>query len=95
MENAWKEIHHGADMFVPGIYKFIIKYITPLFLLIILGVWFYQQGFPTIMMKGVPAANRGYILGARLGLLSMFLVLAVLVKIAWNKRYPKPKGKVI
>ncbi|MDP3804377.1 MAG: sodium-dependent transporter, partial [Candidatus Omnitrophota bacterium] len=53
MENAWREIHHGADMKIPGIYKFIIKYITPLFLLLILGFWLYQDGIPTILMKGV------------------------------------------
>ncbi len=36
MNNAWEEIHHGADMNIPKIYKPIIKYITPSFLLIIL-----------------------------------------------------------
>lgn len=35
MDKGWEEITHGADMKVPGIYKFIIKYITPLFILVI------------------------------------------------------------
>ena len=95
MENAWKEIHHGADMNVPRIYKFIIKYITPLFLLAILGVWFYQQGLPTIMMKGVSATSRLYILATRLGLAGMFIFLAILVKIAWGRRYKKLKEERI
>lgn len=91
LENAWKEIHHGADMKVPGIYKFIIKYITPLFLLTILGFWFFQQGLPTIMMKAVAGENKIYILATRIGLLAMFIVLAFMVRIAWRRRYKRMK----
>mgnify|MGYP001590149571 FL=1 len=39
IEKSWEEIHHGAEMRVPKIYKFIIKYITPLFLFLILVVF--------------------------------------------------------
>ncbi|MCM8770536.1 MAG: sodium-dependent transporter [Candidatus Omnitrophica bacterium] len=86
MENAWDEIHKGADMAVPKVYKFIIKYITPLFLFFILGMWFYQEWLPIIFMRGVSGANRYFILGTRIGLLILFFILAVLVKIAWRKR---------
>jgi len=94
MENAWKEIHHGADMNVPRIYKFIIKYITPLFLLLILGFWFFQQGLPTIMMKAVSAESRIYILATRLGLVVLFIILAFLVRSAWKIRYKKLKEEI-
>lgn len=86
MEKAWEEIHHGADMRIPKIYKFIIKYITPLFLILILIAWFYQQGLPMLLMKGVSQSDKPYILGIRLMLIGMFLTLAILVKIAWKKR---------
>ena len=33
IEKGWKEINSGADLRVPGIYKYIIKYVTPVFLL--------------------------------------------------------------
>ena len=33
IEKGWKEINTGADVRVPGIYKYIIKYVTPVFLL--------------------------------------------------------------
>ncbi len=32
IEKSWKELTSGADMKVPHVYKFIIKYITPVFL---------------------------------------------------------------
>jgi len=86
MEKAWDEIHKGADMRIPGIYKFIIRYITPVFLFVILGMWFWQEWLPIILMKNVSAANRPFIFGTRAGLLLIFIVLAVLVKIAWRKK---------
>jgi len=86
IEKAWKEIHHGADLHVPHIYKFIIKYITPLFLFAILGAWLYQEGLPTIFMKNVSPGDRPYIFATRIMLLGIFLSLTVLVKIAWSKR---------
>lgn len=48
MDKAWEEMHRGADMRIPGFYKFIIKYITPLFLLIILGSWLWQDIYPAL-----------------------------------------------
>lgn len=89
MDRAWEEIHEGADIAVPKIYKFIIKFVTPVFLLLILGFWFYQEGWPTILLKGVSAADKPYIFATRIGLVFLFIFLSVLVKIAWRKRYQK------
>lgn len=91
MNNAWEEIHRGADMRVPSIFKFVIKYVTPLFLLAILGSWFMQEGIPTILMKNAPEADRQFIFAARALLVGIFAVLAVLVKIAWSKKRPAEK----
>lgn len=86
MEKAWDEIHRGADMRVPRIYKFIIKYITPLFLFFILGMWLWQDWLSVILMKGVSAADKPFILATRIGLILIFAVLAILVKLAWRKK---------
>lgn len=86
IDKAWEEIHHGADLNVPAIYKYIIKYITPLFLFFILGFWFIQQGIPLILMKGISPEQKPYIFGTRIMLAGLLLLLAILVKIAWDKR---------
>jgi neurotransmitter:Na+ symporter, NSS family len=86
MDRAWKEIHQGADMNIPQVYKFIIKYITPLFLFFILGMWLVQEWLPIIMMKNVAGPDKPFIFGTRLGLLLLFIILAALVKIAWSSR---------
>lgn len=89
MENAWTEIHHGADIRIPAIYKFIIKYITPLFLFLILGFWFIQEGIPTILMKNVSASEKPFVLGTRIGLFIILLLFTIMVKIAWRKKRVK------
>lgn len=86
MEKAWDETHKGADMRVPGIYKFIIKYITPLFLVFILGMWLWQEWLPIIFMKNVSHADRIYVLLTRVGMVLVFLVLIILVKVAWKRK---------
>ena len=91
MENAWKEIHRGADMNVPGIYKFVIKYVTPLFLLLILGFWLYQEGIPTILMKNVSAADKPFVFATRSFLILIFMALALMVRAAWRRK----KGRVV
>jgi len=86
MENAWKEIHHGADMRVPRVYKYIIKYVTPLFLFAILGTWLVQDWIPIIFMKNIAAENRVYVLATRVTLLVLLGALAVLVRVAWRRK---------
>ncbi|NQU74440.1 MAG: sodium-dependent transporter [Candidatus Omnitrophica bacterium] len=86
IDRAWEEIHRGADIKIPRIYKFIIKYITPLFLFCILGFWLYQEGISFILMKGVSDAQRPYIFGIRLLLVTILATLIILVNLAWKKR---------
>lgn len=86
MEKAWTELHIGSDITIPRIYRFIIKYITPAFLLSILGVWFWQDWRSVILMRKVSEANRPYILATRIGLVIFFGVLTLLVYRAWRRR---------
>ncbi len=44
MDKGWEEITAGADMKVPMVYRFIIKYITPLFILIIFLTSMFKPG---------------------------------------------------
>jgi SNF family Na+-dependent transporter len=86
MNKAWDEIHHGANMRIPRIYKFIIKYITPAFLVFILGMWLWQDWIPLIAMTNVAEANRPYILATRIGLFALFIIIALMVKAAWRRK---------
>ncbi|MCD6309051.1 MAG: sodium:calcium symporter, partial [Candidatus Latescibacteria bacterium] len=86
IDRAWAEIHHGADIALPRIFRIVIKYVTPTFLLILLGTWTWQQAIPVLFMEGVPAGNRLWVLGTRLALLSIIGGVIVLVWWAWRGR---------
>lgn len=45
IKKGWAMAHEGAEMQIPNIYKFIIKYVTPSFLLIIFGMFLLQNVF--------------------------------------------------
>lgn len=40
LEENWKLAHEGASIRMPGCYKFIMKYITPLYLIVVFLFWF-------------------------------------------------------
>jgi len=86
IDRAWAEIHHGADIKLPFIFRIVIKYVTPTFLLILLGTWTWQQAIPVIMMKGVAAENILWVLGTRLALLGIIVAVCLLVFLAWRGR---------
>ncbi len=89
MDKAWTELHAGSDITIPRAYRFIIKYITPTLLLVILGYWFYQSMLDTILfrdVKGADVATIPYRQATRLGLVLLFAVLAFMVRHAWHKR---------
>ncbi len=91
MEKAWTEMHVGSDITIPRIYRFIIKYITPAFLLFILGFWLWQDWIDVVLMKNVPKENVPFVLATRIGLLIFFAVLAFLVWHIWQKKRQKQK----
>ena len=86
IDRAWKEIHHGADIQLPWVFRIVIKYITPSFLLFLLGAWTYQLAIPTLKMEGVPPENRPWVLGTRLALFLILLTMIFLVFWAWRGR---------
>jgi len=89
MDNAWEEMHSGSDITLPRIYKFIIKFITPAFLLFILGFWTFQRAIPVLLLKNVEKSNIPFILFTRFILLALFATFCILVKIAWKKKGEK------
>jgi neurotransmitter:Na+ symporter, NSS family len=88
INKAWEEVHHGADMNIPGVYKYIIKYVTPVFLLTVLSSWFFQKdGWMTVIrMENVRPEDRLYVVATRIALALIFTALAVMVKLAWRRR---------
>ena len=86
IDRAWKEIHHGADIQLPWIFRLVIKYVTPTFLIVLLVSWTVQLAVPVIKMENVPAENQPWVLGTRLFLVAVILITIILVYWAWRGR---------
>jgi SNF family Na+-dependent transporter len=84
-DNAWRSIHQGADVRIPRIFKGIMTYVTPVYLLVILTWWGWQDALPILRMERVTPGSEPYVLLSR-GIIVLFaVVLAVLVKVAWTR----------
>ncbi|MBI4829936.1 MAG: sodium-dependent transporter [Nitrospinae bacterium] len=89
VDRGFEEMHHGADLRVPGVFKFIIKYVTPLYLIALLTAWFWQDGIDALLLRNVPEENFWYALGAMLGMAGFLALLVILVEIAWRRKEAK------
>lgn len=91
-DKIWEEMHRGAVLRVPRLFYYTAKYITPVFLGVILITWFYQNiaisivkgSFLQIALEGVDMGWAVWI--TRLFLVSVFGGLCVLVYFAWRGR---------
>ena len=43
LDKGWKEAHIGAQIHIPGFYKFIMKYVTPTYLLVVFVAFCWQN----------------------------------------------------
>ncbi len=89
MDKAWSELHVGSDITIPRVYRFIIKYITPSILLVILASWFWTDLPGKLRMEGVTDSDKPYIQTTRVMLAGLFVILVYLVWRAWKH---KPQG---
>lgn len=91
-DKIWKEMHRGAAFQVPRVFYYTAKYITPLFLGVILFTWFYQNiAIPIVKGSFLQVALEGVEMGwavwaTRSFLVFMFVGLCVLVYLAWRGR---------
>jgi len=100
MDKGWREITDGADIKVPLVFKFIIKFITPfmlawVFIASLPGIW-EQLSNKALHAKIAATTDPAvieqintqmlYVNISRVGLLLLWLAIAYLVYIAYKKR---------
>jgi neurotransmitter:Na+ symporter, NSS family len=85
--NMWRSLHEGASMRIPRLFKFILTYVTPVFLLVMMAWWIKQDAIPTLLMVGKPAAEVPVRWASRLVMLGILAVQLVLIRAAWSRRH--------
>jgi NSS family neurotransmitter:Na+ symporter len=81
-DKAWEEITRGAEIKIPRVFKHIMKYVTPVFLIAILGTWAKSDLIKILRMETVAPADRPYIWGSRALMLAIIAGFAILIAIA-------------
>jgi len=84
--NAWRELHEGAQIRIPRVFKYVMMVVTPLFLLVMLVWWTVEQAIPTLFFKGVAPAEVPVRMASRAVLLAILAAQLVLIWVAWRRR---------
>jgi len=88
MDKGWEEMHLGADLQVPRVFYYVMKYITPTFA-VGLVAWFAYDGLlDKLMMKGVKPEAVPYLWIGRVMILMMAAFIVWGVWYAWQT-HPK------
>lgn len=83
--NAWKEMHKGCDVKIPEVFYFIMKYITPVYILGLLFAWGFQDGWSILTMANNPASIHPYIFATRVGMLAVTGLFLHLIWLRFGK----------
>lgn len=94
MDKGWEEINKGAEIKIPKIFYFIIKYITPVYLLAILVSWTIQDAIPIFLMKNIPAEEIPYRWLSRGFMVFIAIALLLMIHYAWKRNDGKELFKI-
>jgi hypothetical protein len=85
MKKAWAEMHEGADIRIPKVFRFIIKFVSPVYLIGLLLFWGIQDGIPILLMKSKNPADVPFLWGSRIMMLGLVVLCLILTAIAYKK----------
>lgn len=82
-DKAWEEMNLGGDMRIPRPFYFIMKFVTPVVLFVIMAWWFLQDAIPVLILENAAPESVPFIWGSRLLMLTLLGIIFYLVKKAW------------
>lgn len=86
IDRGWEWMHRGADLQVPEIYRPIMKWVTPAFLLVLLGWWGATEAVEVLLMQDLADPdNLPYRWASRVLILGLLGGLVLLIKKAWDR----------
>lgn len=96
IEKGWEELSHGSHIKIPNVFKFILKYVTPLYLIIILVAWVITDGWKFIALSDVNPMDKvtfiglsmtkiQFIVSMRLLLVLLLVAINLLIFSSWKR----------
>ena len=84
IDRGWDELHRGADLKIPAIYRPIMKWVTPAFLYTLLIWWGVTEAVPAFLMDGKDPADIPYLWLSRGVMLVLLVVCVLAIRRAWR-----------
>lgn len=86
-DNAVAEIRQGARMYLPPrLLRFVLTWVTPFFLLVLMGWWTVQEAIPTLLMRGRAPEEVAVRWASRGVMAALFVLQLWLIRLAWRRR---------
>lgn len=86
VDNMWLELHKGADIAIPRVFYYIMKWIAPVFITA-LAIWYALTAMiPDLLMQGVSPDQIGGRWLGRIAMLLLFAIALLLIRTAWRRR---------
>lgn len=90
VERGHKEIQRGAEIRIPRFFLYIIRYVSPVYLLVVFAIWLYQTAGQYVRRMGtepVAAMSVGFLL-----LMFVFFLMITAQSVRrWNRSHPLKK----
>ncbi|MHB9105715.1 MAG: sodium-dependent transporter [Armatimonadota bacterium] len=86
---GWEGITFGALIRVPRVFRFIIQYVMPIYLVVMLGGWLVKETVPNLLLPYVADQDRPTVIIARVLMGVVLLAMLLMVRVAWKRRQEK------
>lgn len=94
ISRGWEGITFGALIRVPRVFRFIIQYLMPVYLVVLLGGWLVKETLPNLLLTEVRDQDRLAVVGARVLMGVVLLAMLLMVRVAWKRRQEKTESPV-
>jgi neurotransmitter:Na+ symporter, NSS family len=104
---GWQELHRGAQLQVPRIFKWIIKYVTPAYLLVIFALfvlqnvagWNFKLGsrakfVPTGYIRDLVGPDYDHVARLSIAFISVIVIFTLILIHLAGKRWAEQQGRV-
>jgi SNF family Na+-dependent transporter len=92
-DRMWASIHEGATMRIPLFFKYVMTWVTPVFLLVMMAWWTVQEAIPTLLMAGRPPEEIPVRWASRAVMLGILLAQLLLIRTAWARRASRSQAQ--
>jgi len=89
MDEGWEEMNRNADIKIPRVYYYILKFVVPLYLLVLFCGWLWQDlssESSVILMRGIDPKHAVFQWIARLTMIGVILGMIFLVRLVWSRK---------